>query len=192
MPKGTPTIQPAKTVEYETPRDLFDKLWDEVGGFDLDPCCRPGQYTAIRTWEDGGAIMVPTETDKELWGDGDNRVLVDGLTRPWYGKVYMNPLYGPALRQWVPKAVHEVKCGNAELVMALLPAKTEVRWWQEYVLHHLILTPILRLPGGAIKDATTHSHPLVREVRFIKGRLKFGGADGGPARVGNVIVVWRK
>ena len=108
-PKGTPTIQPAKGVEYETPRDLFDQLWREFGGFDLDPCCRLEHYTAKRVLNNGGMIYVPPDTHSKPY-----RMLVDGLAHPWNADaVFCNPPYGPALRQWIPKAVAEVEIGNA-------------------------------------------------------------------------------
>jgi len=196
-PKGTPTIQPAKGVEYETPRDLFDQLWREFGGFDLDPCCRLEHYTAKRVLNNGGMIYVPPDTHSKPY-----RMLVDGLAHPWNADaVFCNPPYGPALRQWIPKAVAEVEIGNARVVVALVPAKTEVRWWQQYVIKEALprrgaSLPIPlsikgeapdppRIPGWIV------GHPLVDEVRFLPGRLKFGGGDG-PARVGNVLVVWRK
>jgi hypothetical protein len=78
----------------------------------------------------------------------------------------MNPPYGPTVKLWVARAVSEVACGNAELVVALLKATTDVKWWHEYV--EGIVTP-----------------------RFIKGRLKFGGQTG-PAPFPSVIIVWRK
>lgn len=193
MPEGIPTIQPAKTTEYTTPRDLFDKLWDEVGGFDLDPCCWPDHYTAQRVLENGGMIYVPPELAPpiprgRLHVPADRRFDYDGLAQSWHGRAaFMNPPYGPALRQWVPKAVDEVERGNIGLVMALLPAKTEVQWWQNYVI-----TRTRREPGNLSGYTYSEKHPLVADVRFIKGRLSFGGGDGGPARVGNVIVVWRK
>lgn len=179
--KGLPTIQPAKTVEYETPKDFFDEQWEEVGGFDMDPFCRPHHYTARKIRKAGGTICVPDDGPVR----DTNHIKVDGLARPWHGKVWMNPPYGLFLRKAVAKAVSEVECGNVELVRALLPAKTEVRWWQEYILREA------HQPGpgtGWLFDG----HPLCRSVRFLKGRLHFGRGDGGPARVGNVLVVWRK
>lgn len=145
----------SKSTEWTTPKDLFDRLWLEFGGFDLDPCGqREHHYTAWMIESHGGAYY-----------DGSTQAL-DGLTQPWCGKVFMNPPYGNAVGRWVAKAVSEVACGNAELVVALLKATTDVQWWHEYV--EGIVTP-----------------------RFIKGRLKFGGTKG-PAPFPSVIIVWRR
>ena len=189
MPKGTPTIQPAKTVEYETPKELFDQSWDEVGGFDMDPFCRPHHYTARKVIENGGTICVPVGGIPDSLQDSPARprILEDGLAHPWSGKVWLQPPYGPFLREAVPYAVNQLECGNAELVMALLPSKTEVRWFQEYVVQR---AQTQRGPFPANYHVVLHQHPLVVAVRFLKGRLHFGGGDG-PARVGSIIVVWR-
>ena len=74
----------------------------------------------------------------------------DGLARlltPWAGKrVFCNPPYGPNLRPWLERAL------EASLAVYLIPARTDTRWFHELVL------------------------PLAKEIRFIKGRLKFGDA----------------
>ena len=145
----------SKSTEWQTPKALFDALWDEFGGFDLDPCGqREHHYTAWKICSQGGYFY-----------DGSTAAM-DGLTHPWHGKVFMTPPYGPTVGQWVAKAAGEVACGNAELVVALLKSTTDVRWWHEHV------------EGKA-------------EYRFIRGRLRFGGAKG-PAPFPSVIVVWRR
>lgn len=169
----------AKSQEWETPRDLFDKLWDEFGGFDLDPCCLPEHYTAQRILNHNGWAFIPVG----LGAVG--HYCPDGLTRDWHGKVYMNPPYGAALRQWVPKAVQEVECGNAELVVALLPSRTDVKWWQEYAISAVKWSDRGGLNFGV------DGHPLCEAVRFLGKRLKFGGAKDS-ATFPSAIVVWRK
>lgn len=70
----------------------------------------------------------------------------DGLAQDWSGKrCWMNPPYGREIGKWVQKAAQ----GGAQTVVCLLPARTDTRWWHDY-----------------IQDKA--------EVRFIKGRLKFG------------------
>ncbi|KKN72489.1 hypothetical protein LCGC14_0409930 [marine sediment metagenome] len=145
-------ILPSQGADWETPRDLFDELWAEFNGFDLDPCGTRGQYTVERVLDAGGRLF-------------DGSVGMDGLARVWDGKVFMNPPYGKGVGDWIAKAAYEVEAGNAALVVGLLKATTDVKWWHEYV--EGVLTP-----------------------RFIKGRLKFGGQDG-PAPFPSVILVWR-
>lgn len=69
------------------------------------------------------------------------------LFTPWAGKrVFCNPPYGPKLRGFLERA-HE-----AHLAVFLIPARTDTRWFHEIVL------------------------PQAREIRFLRGRLKFRGA----------------
>ena len=58
--------------EWETPIDLFYKLSDEFGGFDLDPCATKANAKCLRYF------------DKSM----------DGLKQKWEGRVFMNPPYG--------------------------------------------------------------------------------------------------
>jgi site-specific DNA-methyltransferase (adenine-specific) len=188
MPKGTPYIQPSQRDDYETPHDLFDALWTECGGFDLDPCCTPDQYTAKRVLENEGVIYVPPGTypDDE---SNDEQIRIDGLAGPWTGKTFLNPPYGMKPRMWVPKAVHEVECGNVASVWALLPARTDVRWWQEYVMRAAYLN---RLDDGSHRATYIGgTKAKAADIRFIKGRLQFVGAPA-PATFPSAIVVWRR
>lgn len=65
---------------------------------------------------------------------------------PWGTRNFCNPPYGRGLYKWV-----ELGYRNPLTVM-LLPARTDTRWFHDIVL------------------------PYATEVRFIKGRLKFGDA----------------
>jgi len=71
----------------------------------------------------------------------------NGLYRSWNEQVYVNPPYGKLLPLWMNKAWNEYLQGK--LIVMLLPSRTDTRWWHNYVM-----------------KAT--------EIRFIKGRLKFG------------------
>lgn len=72
----------------------------------------------------------------------------DGLKQDWGGQsVFCNPPYGRELPKWVKKCYDESKKGS--LVVMLIPARTDTRWFHDWIY------------GKA-------------EIRFIKGRLKFG------------------
>lgn len=86
----------------------------------------------------------------------------DGLEQDWSNEVvFMNPPYGREIGKWVEKASKE-----KAIVVCLVPSRTDTRWWHDYVIE-----------GGA-------------EVRFIKGRLKFGGATNS-APFPSAVVVFR-
>ncbi len=75
---------------------------------------------------------------------------VDGtapLFVEWDGKrVFCNPPYGPGIAKFLERGI------EAEIAVFLLPARTDTRWFQDWVL------------------------PRAREIRFVRGRLKFGDA----------------
>ena len=80
----------------------------------------------------------------------------------------MNPPYSKC-RQFIEKAAREASKGAT--VVALVPSRTDTRWWHEYVWS-----------GSQPKPGV--------EVRFVKGRLKFGeGKNGAPFP--SVVVIFR-
>ena len=91
----------------------------------------------------------------------------NGLAHSWQGeRCWMNPPYGREISHWVSKARAEAKAGA--LVVGLLPVRTDAKWWHENVLGHA-------------------------DVRFVKGRLKFGGetrAVSNSAPFGSAIAIW--
>jgi phage N-6-adenine-methyltransferase len=86
----------------------------------------------------------------------------DGLAQAWRGVCWMNPPYGSGIGVWVRKA-HESSLLGATVV-CLVPARTDTRWWQ---------------------DCCT-----LGEIRFVRGRLRFGGASTG-APFPSAVVVFR-
>jgi phage N-6-adenine-methyltransferase len=76
----------------------------------------------------------------------------DGLEQPWSGVCWMNPPYGRVMTEWLKKAVRET--WNGVTTVALVPARTNTAWW-----HDICMT--------------------YGEVRFVRGRPKFGGAAHG-------------
>lgn len=87
----------------------------------------------------------------------------DGLSQTWTGRVWVNPPYGRTLPLWIAKA-YESAGSTAEIVVCLVPARTDTRWWHEFVVRG--------------------------EVEFIKGRLKFGPLTS-PAPFPSAVVVFR-
>ena len=86
----------------------------------------------------------------------------DGLKESWTGhRVYCNPPYGPAIRKFLDKAV------EAKVAVFLIPARTDTRWFHEVIL------------------------PKAHEIRFCKGRLKFGDAKNG-APFPSMIVIFKE
>lgn len=88
----------------------------------------------------------------------------DGLRQPWYGRCWCNPPYGRQVGAWVQKAFISAYRDGAAVVM-LLPARTDTAWFHNYIY------------GNA-------------EIRFIRGRLKFGGSKNA-APFPSMIVIFR-
>lgn len=87
----------------------------------------------------------------------------DGLCQKWMGVCWMNPPYGRTIKKWIEKAYNSMKEGAT--VVCLLPARTDTAWFHNYII------------GKA-------------EIRFIKGRLKFGGSKNS-APFPSMLVVFR-
>ena len=125
----TAYMNPSETVEWATPKDLFDEL-NAKHKFDVDVAASSSNHLC-----------------KEWFGLDhylDSRR--DGLTGQWEGHVWCNPPYGRVIKDWVLKAQQ-----HHDLVVMLLPARTDTKWFHELVLPYA-------------------------DVQFIKGRLKFGNS----------------
>jgi len=177
-PSGRAYMPLAARDDWATPPELFDKLDREFGPFDLDPCGqREHHYTAHTIHARGG-----------LFYDGSCPAL-DGLTQPWRGRVYVNPPYGRQMPRWIEKAVAEVEAGNAELVCALIPARTDTKMWQRFILGEFINPWDRCCQDGA--ESRGRFHVRLKLVRFLAGRVKFvGGAASAPFP--SAIVVWSR
>src|SRR3990172_2084765 len=130
----------SKTPEWATPQDVFDKLNIEFR-FPLDPAATKKNAKCKRFY-----------TTKE-----------NGLKQPWKDeRVFVNPPYGRVIGAWVEK----MATGGASVCVGLLPARTDTRWFHDYIL------------GKA-------------EIRFLRGRLKFGESKSS-APFPSMICVWGK
>lgn len=113
-----------KSDEWLTPPEIMEKL----GAFDLDPC---------------SPINRPWDTARNHYTVTD-----DGLSKEWFGRVWMNPPFGREAAYWMRRMADH---GNG---IALIPARTETAMFYESVWRRA--------------DA----------VLFIKGRPHFHRVDG--------------
>lgn len=91
----------------------------------------------------------------------------DGLSQDWGGEVvFCNPPYGREIPLWVKKCFDEVYSGNCPCAVMLIPARTDTQYFHRYIYHKA-------------------------EVRFIKGRLRFGDSQNS-APFPSMVVVFRK
>lgn len=89
---------------------------------------------------------------------------INGLKQNWGGKnIFVNPPYSN-ISEWVAKAFYESKNDNTVIVM-LIPSRTDTRYFHNYIYQRA-------------------------EIRFIKGRLKFGDSKNS-APFPSMVVIWR-
>ena len=89
----------------------------------------------------------------------------DGLSRDWGGyRVFCNPPYGKEIGAWVEKCYQEGHKENT-LVVMLIPARTDTKYFHDFIMHRA-------------------------EIRFVRGRLKFGEAEQG-APFPSMVVIFR-
>ena len=88
----------------------------------------------------------------------------DGLKQNWQGEtVFCNPPYGRAIKDWVRKCYEESKKPNTIVVM-LIPARTDTTYFHDYI------------------------YKKAKEIRFVKGRLKFGNSKNSAPFPSMVVV----
>ena len=67
----------------------------------------------------------------------------------WIGRVFCNPPYSRIV-EFLRKGLYHLASGDCELLVYLIPARTDTAWFHDYCQKG--------------------------EVRFLRGRLKFGGS----------------
>jgi ParB family chromosome partitioning protein len=116
--------------DWRTPRKFLDAARAVMGAIDLDPA------TSEEANETVDAARFYTESD-------------DGLTKPWKGRVWLNPPYGGKARLFIERLVKEYEVGNVTAACALLNSHpTETKWFQRLFDYSLC---------------------------FVHGRIDFGG-----------------
>lgn len=91
----------------------------------------------------------------------------NGLAQKWTGTVWCNPPYGRTIGAWVEKAYKSYREGDADTVVMLLPARTDTKWFHTYIYG-------------------------IAEIKFIKGRLKFGDAKSSAPFPSMVVIFNRR
>lgn len=90
---------------------------------------------------------------------------MDGLSKSWENQiVFMNPPYGREIYEWIEKAYNESVYNNA-IVVCLIPARTDTKYWHDFCMK-------------------------ASEIRFVKGRLKFGNSDNS-APFPSAVIIFR-
>jgi phage N-6-adenine-methyltransferase len=154
----------SKTDDWATPQDLFDRLSAEFGPFAVDVCASEENAKCLNFISKDAVVIQEAGSA----GCSPGLYAGDGLSATWhlFRRCWMNPPYGchnGGIGAWVKKAYEESQKGC--LVCCLLPARTDTKWFHDYCL--------------------PHGH-----IRFLRGRVKFGGAKHG-APFPSMVVVFR-
>lgn len=129
----------ATTHDWLTPPEILAAL----GAFDLDPCA----------------------SEHQPWKTAEHQLTIhdDGLTKPWQGRVWCNPPYGPFAAHWLARCADH---GNA---VAFVFARTETVVFQDQVW------------------------PKADGILFLRGRVSFrlpGGGRAGVAGAPSVLIAY--
>lgn len=90
----------------------------------------------------------------------------NGLTIEWKERNFVNPPYGREIGKWIKKGYEESQKGGGKLVVFLIPSRTDTIWWHEFIMR-------------------------AKEIRFIKGRLKFDDQKN-PAPFPSCVAIFQK
>lgn len=133
----------SQNPNWPTPQELFDEL-DGKFHFTLDPCADDLNHKCDKYY-----------TEEQ-----------DGLAQDWAGEVvFCNPPYGRVIGRWVEKAFREVYAGQCRKAVLLLPARTDTKWFHDFIYHRA-------------------------EIHFIRGRIRFDGAAYN-APFPSMVVIFR-
>lgn len=95
----------------------------------------------------------------DIWITKEN----DGLNSDWDGYVcWMNPPYGGHTKEWIKKAYEESQGGVT--VVCLIVSSTDRSYWHDYIF------------------------PYAKQIRFIRGRLKFGNSKNTAPFASAVVI----
>lgn len=92
----------------------------------------------------------------------------DSLAQDWsgFGPVFVNPPYGREGAKFIAKASEEAKKGVTTVM--LIPSRTDTVAWHSHIFNNDI--PV--------------------DIKFLKGRLKFGGGPDNPAPFPSALIVF--
>lgn len=127
------TLFSSETTEWGTPQALFDELNREFM-FDLDVAASVKNAKCERFFTQGRSAF----------------------NQFWRRRVWCNPPYGNGIGRWLEHGRFNIDKGRCDVVVYLLPARTDTKWYHEYIYDK---------EKKAFREGV--------EVRFLPGRLTF-------------------
>lgn len=110
------------SYEWYTPSEYIEAARRVMGGIDLDPA------TSVKAQAVVNAGYFYTRED-------------NGLTQPWYGRVWLNPPYNmPLIEQFVDRAISEYESGAVDSAIVLTNNSTDTGWFHKLARYPFCLT----------------------------------------------------
>lgn len=100
------------TEEWYTPREIIERVRNVLGSITLDPASDPIPQAWIR------AEHYFTQAD-------------DGLSKPWFGCVFLNPPYNGSSAAWAAKLIGEYRAGRIEQAIMLVNSAQGYKWYED-------------------------------------------------------------
>ena len=111
--------------------------------------------------------LDPCSTHENALCEKHYTIAENGLLQEWTDEiVFMNPPYGRQIHLWIKKAWEESLRGAT--VVCLIKPTTDTKYWHEFIF------------------------PYAAQVRFIKGRLKFGNSNDAAPFSSAVVIFTEK
>lgn len=138
-------LRSSKTDNWATPQDLFDQIAESFD-FDIDLAASAENAKCDKYFDESA----------------------DSLSQEWTGICWLNPPYGRAIGVWIRKAYEAGR--NGATVVCLIPARTDTRWWHDYVKHseHVLLKGRLKFGDGKCNapfpSAVVVFRPMLEDV----------------------------
>lgn len=111
------TVFSSRSEEYHTPLEILEASREVLGGFDLDPAsCQQAQENVK-----AGAFYTKEQ---------------DGLSLPWFGRVWLNPPYGKTAARsnqdlWSERLIGEYRAGRVTEAILLVKAALGYVWFED-------------------------------------------------------------
>ena len=136
-------------VEHYTPRYVWSRALDCLGTIDLDPA------------SDG--VNIPAE---KHFTRAD-----DGLSKQWFGNIWLNPPFGPGVDLWFEKLRDEHRSGRVRSAVVLWKSATETRGWQILIgMSSRVCFPYKRIPFLGPQNKGANKGPAFSPALFYIGR----------------------
>lgn len=116
-------------------------------------------------WKTPKAVIQMLEAEFGQLHDASDKNNGDAFSYIWPNNTFINPPYGKQIGSWIKEAFVQSVFSNA-LIIALIPSRTDTKWWHDYVMK-------------------------ADNIRFIKGRLKFDDQKNS-APFPSCVVIWNE